>query len=126
MYLPIHVNASFLKLRLCFLCIHSSPSATISPSPSRTPTPAPIATLLLDDEKDGAVLVEEELNAEAVAVAVTVTVAEMVFALSSDVEPDVRLTITSPAWIKNGAVLPSVPTIQVSLEASTWLQQNKG
>lgn len=117
-YFSFHVSASFLKLRLCFLCIQSSPSKTISPKPKRLPTPAPIATPFLDDENGDVGWFEEGFKAGGVAVVVTVTVpekffallsdvavavtvriAETVFSLLRDVEPDVRLRITIPAGI---------------------------
>lgn len=59
----------------------------------------------------------------AAAVAVTVTVAS--FVSLGDVEPDVRLKITSPTSIGNGAVLPLVALLQVLLNGLPWLQQNK-
>ena len=77
--------------------------------------PAPIATSFRDD---GVVRVEDEVNADTVAVAVivvvaefdadtvavavTVIVAETGSVLLGDVEPDVRLKITSPAGIEKG------------------------
>ena len=59
----------------------------------------------------------------AVAVAVMVTVAS--FVLLGNVEPDVRLKMTSPTSIGNGAVLPLVAVLQVLLNGLPWLQQNK-
>lgn len=110
---------------------------TSSSSPNTPPTPAPTAASFLDDDEVDVMRMEGELDANADAVAVVVTViwaavAEAVrvtgsgFVLLGDVEPDVRLKITSPASIKNGDVVPLVAFKQVLLEGSTWPQQNAG
>lgn len=112
---------------------------TSSASPSAPPTPAPIAASFVDDDcddecdsdtDDEVLLIGLGLDASVVAVVVTVAVAVIVtvasFVLLGDVEPDVRLKITSPAGMPKGDVLPLVAIMQVSLEGSTWLQQNKG
>ena len=85
---------------------------------------APIAMEFFDG---GGVWVEDEFDAVTVAVAVTVVVvvAEMVSVLLlGDVEPDVRLYITSPAGMENGEWLPLVLNLQVVLEVSDSPQQN--
>lgn len=105
-----------------------------SPSPSGPPTPAPIAASVVDDDDDDDDAVPwtgREFVAEAVAVtvigaAVAVIVTGATFVLLGDVEPDVRLKITSPALMKNGDVLPLVATLQVLLDGSAWPQQKTG
>lgn len=82
------VYTSLLKFRLCFPCLHSSATAMTNARPKKPLIPALIPTSFLDD---GAVWVEDELDAVTVAVAVTVVVAETVSVLLGDVEPDVRL-----------------------------------
>ena len=87
---------------------------TSSNSASAPLTPAPTAIPVLDDEDDDdddeeALVVDRELNAETPAlVAVAVTVTGVVSVSLGDVEPDVRLKITSPALMKNVAVCPLV------------------
>ena len=85
-----------------------------------------------DDDDDDDVLTEEEPDANAnvvaivvaVVVLVAVTVAVTVFVTLGDVEPDVRLNITNPASMKNGALLPLVGTQHVSLAVMPRSQQN--
>ena len=96
---------------------------TSNASPSGTPTPAPVAASLFDANED-VLRTEEGFETDSVVVAVTVTVTA--FVLLGDVEPDVRLNITSPASMKKGDVLPLVATMQVSLDGSAGPQQNKG
>ena len=69
---------------------------------------AAIATWVSDDDDDwgDVILVWGETDADAVAMIVLVTVSVVL----GDVEPDVRLYITSPASTENGAVLPFVGT----------------
>ena len=103
---------------------------TSSTSPSNPLTPAPTAVPVLDDDDDDddVLLAERELDsnagADAVAVTVAVIVTGVVFVLLGDVEPDVRLKITFPASIGNGAVLPLVAIWHELLFASPALQQN--
>lgn len=68
-----------------------------SASPSGTPIPAPIASSLLDDNDDNVLWTEEAFDGNVNAVVVAVTVTVPVFVALEDVEPDVRLKITSPA-----------------------------
>ena len=69
-----------------------------------------------------AVLLDLTMTGAAATVDVIITVAVSV--LSGDVEPDVRLKITSPASIKNGDELPLVLVRQVLLNGFTLPQQN--
>lgn len=111
---------------------------TSSPSPNNALTPPAIPTSLLDDDgDDGVVQLVGEPDDVAVAIAVTVdvTINEAVVAvdvttivavsvLLGDVDPDVRLLITSPAPIENGDELPLVLTRQVLLNGFMLPQQN--
>ena len=107
-----------------------------SPSPSGPPTPAPIAASVDDDDDDdddddavpwtGREFVAEAVAVTVIGAAVAVIVTGATFVLLGDVEPDVRLKITSPALMKNGDVLPLVATLQVLLDGSAWPQQNTG
>ena len=88
LYFSCQLCASLLKFRLCFPCLRSSANAMSNARPKRPLNPALMAISFLDD---GAVGVEDELDAVTVAVAMTVVVAETVSVLLGDVEPDVRL-----------------------------------
>lgn len=77
---------------------------------------------------------DADANLSTVDVAVTVVVAAVVvavivtvvsFVILGNVEPDVRLKITSPASMENGAVLPLVAVLHVLLDGLPWLQQNR-
>ena len=70
------------------------------------------------------VTVTLRLTGAAVVVVVTMTVAVSV--LLGDVEPDVRLKMTSPASMKNGVELPLVLFKQVLVNGFMLPQQNKG
>ena len=106
---------------------------TSSNSASAPLTPAPTAVPVLDDEDDDdddeeALVVDRELDAETgpAIVTVAVTVTGVVSVLLGDVEPDVRLKITSPALMKNDAVLPLVGFEHDLLFAKPAPQQNNG
>ena len=115
-----------------------------SPSPSSELNPAAIAASPLDDDFEDDALDEDGGSDDAAfAVAVTVTVAVVVAVnatlpgavdvittvvvsvLLVDVEPDVRLLITSPASTENGRKLPLVPFKHVLLNGFMLPQQNK-
>ena len=81
---------SFLKVRLCFPCLQSSPIAMRNPRPRNTLMPAAIATSSFDD---GVRWVEDEFDAHSVAVVVTVLVAEMVSKLLEDDSVTVAVTV---------------------------------
>ncbi len=98
---------------------------TSSPSLSVTPSPAPIAVSLLDDDDLDVFWTEGEPDGKVNGVAVAVTVTVAVFVVLGDVEPDVRLKITSPASMKKGAVLPLLAVKHVLLNGLTWLQQDR-
>ena len=108
---------------------------TRSPSPSNALTaPVAVTSFFNDDGDDGVVQIEGEPGDVAVAVVVDVTMEVLVAAdvtmtvtvsvVLGDVDPDVRLLITSPASIKNGAELPLELIRQVLLNGSMLLQQN--
>lgn len=98
---------------------------TSSPSPNNALTPPAIPTSLLDDDgDDGVVQLVGEPDDVAVAVTVDVTIIVAVSVLLGDVDPDVRLLITSPAPIENGDELPLVLTRQVLLNGFMLPQQN--
>ncbi len=59
------------------------------------------------------------------AISVPVIVSEVVSVLFGEVEPDVRLKITSPASTKKGKELPLVLMRQVLVVESISLQQNR-
>ena len=107
----------------------------ISNSASAPLTPAPTAVPVLDDEDDDgddddddkeALIVERILDAETgpAVVTVAVTVTREVAVSLGDVEPDVRLNITSPGSMKNGAVSPLVGFEHVLLFAKPAPQQD--
>ena len=148
-YLIFHVSASFLKLCLYFFSLNSKPNVTSSNTASAPLTPAPTAVPVFDDEDDEddddddnddnddgddsdddeeALVGNREVDAETgpAIVTVAVTVTEVVSVSLGDVEPEVRLKITSPASIKNGAVLPLVGSKHVLLFAKPGPQQNTG
>ena len=114
-----------------------------SPNPSNELTPAAIAISLLGDGEDDAigidgtpdavavalfvaVVVIVDLMITGVAVAVDVIVTVVVSVLLGDVEPDVRLNITSPASMEKGDELPLVLVKQVLLNGFMLPQQKKG
>ena len=101
---------------------------TSSNSASAPLTPAPTAVPVLDDDDEEALVVDRELDAETgpTVVTVAVTVTGVVSVSLGDVEPDVRLKITSPALMKNDAVLPLVGFKHVLLFAKPTPQQNNG
>ena len=104
---------------------------TSSNSASAPLTPAPTAVPIFDDDDDDdddeeALVVNEELDAETgpAVVTVAVTVTGVLSVSLGDVEPDVRLKITSPALIKNVALPPLVGCKHVLLFANPTPQQN--
>ena len=110
-----------------------------SASASAPPTPALIAIFFVDDDCDDegdtdsgdeVFLTGSGLDASVVIVVVKVAVAVMVtvasLVLFGSVDPDERLKITSPAGTPKGDVLSPAANMQVLLEGSTLLQQNKG
>ena len=102
---------------------------TSSSSASAPITPAPTAAPVLDDDDDDeALIVDRGLDAETgpAVVTVAVTITEVVSVLLGDVEPDVRLKITSPALMKNDALLPLEGFTHVLLFAKPPPQQNLG
>lgn len=126
--------ASFWRLCLCFFSLNSNPNVISSNSASAPLTPAPTAVPVLDDEDDDvdddeeALVVDREPDAETgpAVVTVAVTVIGVVSVSLGDVEPDVRLKITSPALMKNVAVLPLLGFEHVLLFAKPGPQQNDG
>ena len=98
-----------------------------------TPAPTTVPVLDEDDCDDGdsdndeeGLVVEREVDTETgpAAVTVAVTVPGVFSVILGDVEPDVRLKITSPASIKNGLVLPLVDMEHELLLAKPGPQQN--
>lgn len=144
-----HFPTSSLNFDFCFFCFHSRTNATSSPSPSIELTPAAIAlSFLADDEgslvgSDGridaadvafsiaapvsfsvTVVVVVDWMARGAIVVVIVIVTVAVSVLLGDVEPDVRLKMTCPAIMLNGAELPLVLFKQVLVFESKLPQQN--
>ena len=101
---------------------------TSSNSASAPLTPAPTAVPVLDDDDEEALVVDREVDADTgpAVVTVAVTVTGVVSVSLGDVEPDVRLKITSPALMKNVAVLPLVGFKHVLLFAKPTPQRNTG
>ena len=110
--------ASFLALFLPLPCLQSKKSEARKATPSSALMLAAIATPLSEDDGDGAgerLVVgrsdgDTKFAADTVVVFVAMIVAVTVSGRLGDVEPDVRLYITNPAFTENGATLPLVGT----------------
>lgn len=87
-------------------------------APSSALIAAPTATSFFDDDDDAKFWIEGQFDGEGDAAddIFGVAVTAVVSVLLGDVEPDVRLKITCPAGIQNGAVLSLVAVMHVPLE----------